>query len=214
MKQLHRLVNNKKIITLATSTLILIFLFSFISYMHIQTYSRYIVEQSPSDIKIAVVLGGGVRDGKPLPLLKDRLDKAKQLLDEGFVEKVVLSGDNRFESYNEPAVMVDYLLDAGIDDSKLQADFAGRSTFETCERARKVFGLQKASFISEDTHLPRVLYLCRHFGIEAYGVASNGSSASGLQIGQRWREILARNKAILNVNFIGEKTVLGEPITF
>jgi vancomycin permeability regulator SanA len=33
-----------------------------------------------------------------------------------------------------------------------------------------------------------------------------------LRLGQRWREVLARNKAILNVYIIGEETVLGDPI--
>lgn len=190
---------------------IALILISLISYVYIGRFNRYIVTE-PDSFEVAVVLGGGIRNGRPLPLLRDRLDKAKQLLDDGIVNKLLLSGDNRFENYNEPAAMYQYLLSAGVNESQLQTDYAGRSTYETCERAHRIFGLKKALFVSEDTHLPRVLYLCRHFGIEAYGVKSNGTAASGLLIGQRWREVLARNKAIINVYIVGENTVLGDPI--
>lgn len=163
--------------------------------------------------KVGIVFGGGVSEDGPLPLLKDRLITAKELLDKGYVDTLLLSGDNRTLSYNEPVVMYNYLVeDLGVDPEKLELDYAGRSTYETCERAKKVFGISEAFLVSESTHLPRALYLCGHFGIEAYGVDSSGESSDGLQLGQRWRELLARNKAVFNVYVIGEETVLGDPI--
>ncbi len=162
--------------------------------------------------KVGIVFGGGVRDNQPLPLLRDRLLAAKDLLQNGAVEKLILSGDNRFLEYNEPLVMYNFLVENGVDSEKLQVDYAGRSTYETCERAKKVFNVQEAILISESTHLPRAIYLCRHFGVEAYGAISDGESSAGWKVGQRWREVFARNKAVFNVYFIGEKTVLGDPI--
>lgn len=76
----------------------------------------------------------------------------------------------------------------------------------------ELFVISDAYLISESTHLPRAIYLCKHFGIDAYGIDSSGESSKGLQIGQRWREILARDKAVFNIYLIGEETVLGEPI--
>lgn len=168
--------------------------------------------QLSKTIKIGIVFGGGIRDNKPLPLLRDRLLTAKDLLQDGVIEKLVLSGDNRFLEYNEPQVMYTFLIDQGVDPQRLQVDYAGRSTYETCERAKKVFNVHEAILISESTHLPRAIYLCEHFGVTAYGAASDGKSSAGLEVGQRWREILARNKAVFNVYFIGEKTILGDPI--
>jgi vancomycin permeability regulator SanA len=166
------------------------------------------------DIHVGIVFGGGVTDEQPLPLLKDRLHAAKQLLDNGLVDKLILSGDNRSLDYNEPAVMLDYLVNSlGVDRDKLQRDYAGRSTYETCERAQKIFGLTSAILVSESTHLPRAIYLCRHFGIDAYGIKSDGQASSGLRIGQRWREVLARDKAVFNSYFFGERTILGDPIS-
>lgn len=165
------------------------------------------------NINIGIVFGGGVAEGQPLPLLADRLLTAKQLLDNGSVDKLILSGDNRQLNYNEPSAMMNYLInELGADESQLQPDFAGRSTYETCERASKVFSVKKALLITESTHLPRAIYLCRHFKIEAFGVQSDNSASAGLKIGQRWREVLARSKAIFNVYIYGEQTVLGNKI--
>jgi SanA protein len=185
------------------------------NYLLIGRYSKYIVPGNTlgSDSSlVAVVLGGGVDADKPRPLLQDRLDTAAQLLEDGKVRKLLVSGDNTTKAYNEPDVMKKYLLEKGVEPTKIEVDYAGRSTYETCERAKKIYGLNKALFVSESTHLPRVLYLCRSFGIEAYGVSSDGQSSAGLKVGQRFRETLARTKATINVYIFGERTVLGEKI--
>ena len=165
------------------------------------------------NITIGIVFGGGVSKDAPLPLVADRLNAGYKLLENGYIEKLIVSGDNRSLDYNEPTVMKKYLVDNfGVDPSLIQEDFAGRSTYETCERASKIFNVKSAYLLSEDVHLPRAIYLCRHFSLNAFGYASNASAASGLQIGQRWREIWARDKAVFNVNIIGESTILGDPI--
>lgn len=205
---------------LVALSLTLLVAYTFSSYIIIQrydsrTYSIHDIslQAAAQDIRVGIVFGGGVHEEMPLPLLQDRLDAAYSLLDSGIIDKVLLSGDNRLLEYNEPRVMVNYLVeDRGVDASLLQPDYAGRSTYETCERANKVFKLEKAVLITESTHLPRALYLCEHFGVKAIGVKSDGVASSGLKIGQRWREVLARDKALLNVYFIGERTVLGDPI--
>lgn len=170
------------------------------------------LSQVGRSVKVGIVFGGGIQNNQPLPLLRDRLNTAKELLQNGTVEKLVLSGDNRFLEYNEPLAMYQFLVDNGVDAMKLQVDYAGRSTYETCERAKKIFNVHDAILITESTHLPRAIYLCERFGITAYGAISDGQSSDGLKVGQRWREILARNKAVFNVYFIGEETVLGDPI--
>lgn len=159
--------------------------------------------------RVGIVLGAGInKDGKPFKELQARLDTAAQALDGGQVDKLLLSGDNRFENYNEPDAMVDYLVaEKHISRDKLQTDYAGRSTYESCERAAKVFGLKKAIIISAPTHLPRAIYLCRHFGIEAYGISSGEDANNGKR-----RELQANVKAIFNVYIYGERTVIGPPL--
>jgi vancomycin permeability regulator SanA len=190
------------------------------SYTFIDNYSQYVMNDAAmlknvlgDEETVGIVLGGGIENGKPRPLLKERLDAAGSLLYDGVITKLIVSGDNRVASYNEPQVMKDYLVkEKHMDASKIQLDNAGRSTYESCERARKVFGLTRVVLISESAHLARAVYLCRSFSREAYGYASTGWAADYLRKSQGVREVMARTKAILNVYVIGEKTVLGPPI--
>lgn len=171
---------------------------------------RYIL---PADTKmharVGLVLGAGItKSGKPFKELQARLDIAAAALNKGQVDELLLSGDNRFNNYNEPDAMKNYLVSVKhIPADKLQPDYAGRSTYESCERAAKVFGLRKTIIYSADTHLPRAIYLCRHFHIAAYGVSSGVEANNGFR-----RELLADVKAVFNVYVIGPHTVLGRPI--
>lgn len=159
--------------------------------------------------RVGLVLGAGVNNrGEPYDELKSRLDVAASAYKQGKVEKLLLSGDNRYVEYNEPLAMQEYLIEThAIPTKDTQNDYAGRSTYESCERAKKVFGVNKAIIFSAGTHLPRAIYLCEHFGIESYGIASSIETNNAF-----YREPLARVKAVYNVFVYGEDTVLGDKI--
>lgn len=165
-----------------------------------------------SGTRIGIVFGGGVGLDRPSTIVQDRLDTAKKLLERGDVDVLLLSGDNRVVNYNEPQVMYEYLTQQGVSPDKLERDFAGSSTYATCERAHKIFGINSALLISQDTHLPRAVFLCRHFGIDAYGVNTKTEVRKRTWVYQRVREFLARGKAVYNVYILGENTILGDPI--
>jgi vancomycin permeability regulator SanA len=173
---------------------------------------------APGDPKLAnlhkpvgMVLGAGVTwgpNGRPYKELQSRLDVAAAAYKRGEVSTLILSGDNRLNDYNEPDAMRRYLTQTkGVPATALQPDYAGRSTYASCERASKVFGQRKLMIFSAASHLPRAIYLCRHFGVEAYGMASPVEANNS-----RRRERLARVKAVLNVYALGEPTILGPPI--
>lgn len=195
---------------------LVLFVFIVASYIVVGHGGKYIYSEQTvpnSSSMVGIVFGGGIYNNKPLPLLQYRLDAGAKLLADGKVRKLIVSGDNRFAGYNEPDAMKRYLVEKkGVDPELIQADYAGRSTYETCERAVRVFGLSQALLISDKTHLPRAIYTCRSFGLEAYGYPSIVQADSGV-LGQRFREVLARAKAIINIYFIGERTILGETIT-
>ena len=160
--------------------------------------------------RVGIVLGAGVnKQGKPYKELKARLDIAAEAYRKGKVEKLIMSGDNRFKNYNEPDAMMQYMInEKHIPKADLQPDYAGRSTYESCERASRIFGLKQTTIFSAESHLPRAIYLCRHFGIESHGVAANLEANNSTR-----REALARVKALYNVYLRGEHTVLGPQIT-
>jgi SanA protein len=133
----------------------------------------YELSQVPS-APVAIVLGAGLnRDGSASPVLRDRVMTAANLYFSGKVQKLLLSGDNRFANYNEPAAMREYALQLGVPDQDIVQDFAGRSTYDTCYRASKIFGIQQAIVVTQTFHLYRSLYLCNQLGIQAFGVPAD-----------------------------------------
>jgi predicted MFS family arabinose efflux permease len=56
--------------------------------------------------------------------------------------------------------------------SLVNLDYAGFRTYDSCYRARAIFGVEKAILVTQRYHLPRALFLARSFGIEATGLAA------------------------------------------
>jgi len=130
-------------------------------------------EESPS-ARAAIVFGAGLqRDGTPSPVLKDRVSAAVQLYQQGKVEKILMSGDNRFEDYNEPAAMKTYAVDLGVSEDAIVLDYAGRRTYDTCYRAKHIFGLEEALLVTQKFHLPRAIFICHELGMSVTGVSAD-----------------------------------------
>lgn len=179
-----------------------------IPYLLVAQNTRYVIKnkdaQSQNHVKTGIVLGSLVtKDGKPYYQLQSRLNVAAEALQQGRVDQLILSGNKR-SGYDEPAAMQRYLIQVKhIDPDKLRLDNAGHSTYETCERAAKVFNIRRTVLFSAESHLPRAIYLCRHFGIDTIGVAGKLQSTDNGN-----RELLARTKAVFNVYIYGERTSL------
>jgi SanA protein len=133
----------------------------------------YSVADAPS-APVAVVFGAGLqKDGTPSPVLKDRVTAAVQLYQAGKVKKLLMSGDNRFVDYNEPASMRDFALSQGVPEEAIVLDFAGRRTYDTCYRARDIFGLDDVLVVTQKFHLPRAIFTCSGMGMKVNGVIAD-----------------------------------------
>lgn len=124
--------------------------------------------------RAAIVFGAGLlRDGSPTAVLRDRVRRATELYFSGKVEKLLMSGDNRFVDYNEPEAMRQYALELGVPDDAIVLDYAGRRTYDTCYRAKAIFGLDEAILVTQQFHLPRAILLCNMLGLDGVGVDSD-----------------------------------------
>jgi SanA protein len=172
----------------------------------------YSLEEVPS-MPVAIVFGAGLsRDGTPSPVLRDRVATAAQLYFQGKVQKLLMSGDNRFIDYNEPGAMHAYALSLGVPEDAIVLDYAGRRTYDTCYRARDIFGLSQAVLVSQDYHLPRALMTCNGLGIKSVGVSADQQLYnSSSQKYWRVREIPATLVAFFDVFITRPLPVLGEP---
>ncbi|MEU2787404.1 ElyC/SanA/YdcF family protein [Streptomyces sp. NPDC007100] len=127
------------------------------------------VEDVPA-APVAVVFGAGLWDGEPSPYLAHRLDAAARLYERGTVRAVLVTGDNSREDYDEPDAMRAYLVAHGVPAGRIVSDYAGFDTWDSCTRARRVFGVDRAVLVSQGFHIRRALALCGAAGVEAYGV--------------------------------------------
>ncbi|MFG2444813.1 vancomycin high temperature exclusion protein [Nocardia fluminea] len=145
---------------------------------------------------VVIVPGARVAtDGTPMAYLRGRLDVAIELVEAGKAEEILLSGDAGGSSGDEIASMLRYLLDHGIDPAIVRSDRAGLSTRETCERAKSMFGVDRAIIVSQYQHLPRAVALCRAAGIETDGVVAYCECRQVTEIRNNVREWLAAPKA-------------------
>ncbi|MEW9531172.1 vancomycin high temperature exclusion protein [Microbispora sp. NPDC049125] len=147
----------------------------------------------------ALVLGAGVRGRTPTPMLRARLDLGASLYRAGKVRALLVSGDNSRAGYDEPSVMRDYLLAKGIPAGKIVLDYAGFDTWDSCVRAREIFGASRLVVVTQVFHLPRAVTLCRAAGIDAFGVGDDSSRDWPLESAEyAAREIPAAAKALLD----------------
>jgi len=193
------------------SGLAMIILPRLISALHAipRTYSLETVPSSP----VAIVFGAGLwRDGSPTTILRDRIVTASELFFSGKVQKILMSGDNSYIDYNEPGAMREYALSLGVPEAAIFLDYAGRRTYDTCYRARAIFGIQEAILVTQRFHLPRALYTCNALGLKAIGIASDRRTYSLMSL-LYWnmRELPATLTALLDVHLLHPVPILGQP---
>lgn len=158
-----------------------------------------------------LILGAGVRDGNPTPMLRDRLITGISLYKSGAAPKIIMSGDHGREDYDEVNVMKSYAVENGVPDSDVFMDHAGFSTYDSVYRAKAVFEADSIIIVTQKYHLYRALYIAERLGVNAVGVSADLDDYSG-QLKRDLREIAARDKDFFSCLFKPEPKYLGEKI--
>jgi vancomycin permeability regulator SanA len=162
---------------------------------------RYSVRDAPS-APVAIVFGAELAPGgqQPKSFLAGRLDIAAELVRTGKARVLLVSGDAGGGSGDEVAVMTRYLVERGVPERRIVTDPHGLDSYDTCARAARVYGVRRALLVSQSFHLPRAVTLCRHFGIDADGVAARCSPCRKVTLRKnKVREVGADAKAVLDV---------------
>lgn len=147
-------------------------------YWHVIAVTAGVI-YAPSDARlphnhVALVFGAGLRPtGEPSAVLYDRVATAADLYHRGKVDKLLMSGDNSVPEYNEVAAMQRTAITLGVAARDIVLDYAGFRTYDSCYRARDVFGLRAMTLVTNGYHLPRALYICRNLGLDVVGAAAD-----------------------------------------
>lgn len=128
----------------------------------------------------------------------------------GTVAVILVSGDNRTHDYDEPTAMYDYLVAHGGPGEDIVRDYAGRDTYDSCSRARRIFGVDRLVLVSQGYHLPRAVATCRGLGVDATGAGDYRMEAQfpGLWHWYTLREVAASWKTAWDL-VSGRDPVLG-----
>ncbi|MET9252652.1 ElyC/SanA/YdcF family protein [Streptomyces sp. NPDC003717] len=178
------------------------------TWLHLATGDRLRTAEDVPRTEVAVVFGAGLWEGEPSPYLARRLDAAAGLYRAGRIEVVLVTGDNSREEYDEPDAMRTYLVRHGVPDGRIVSDYAGFDTWDSCVRAKKVFGVDRAVLISQGFHIRRAVALCEAAGVASYGVGVDDRHDATWYYGGA-REVLAAGKAALDVVFEPDPRFLG-----
>jgi SanA protein len=164
----------------------------------------------------ALVLGAQVyRDGRPSIMLADRVTAAEELYRAGRVDKLLLSGDHGRVEYDEVATMKRLLLGRGIPAEDIFTDHAGFDTWDSAQRARRVFDVDSVVVVTQRFHMARALYDARHAGLDATGYVADKRQYGKIMGKLRLREAAARVKTLGDVVTGADPHFLGPviPIT-
>ena len=163
-------------------------------------------------IDCAIILGAGIWGDKPSPMLEDRLLEGIKLYKDGIVDKILATGDHGQNGYDEVSVMKKYIMEQGVPSEDIFMDHAGFSTYESMYRAKAVFDVENAIVVTQEYHLYRAIYIANQLGLNVLGAPSDQREYAG-QAYRDIREVLARNKDVLQCILKIKPTYLGEVIS-
>lgn len=158
-----------------------------------------------------IIFGAGIRGDQPGKYLKDRLDAGILLYKKNIINKILLSGDNGRDEYDELTVMKNYCYKQGVDTTEIFIDYAGFDTYSTMYRAQHIFKIKKAILVSQKYHLNRAIYIGQQLGVDAIGYSANTGEYPGYQY-VTFREYISVFKAFFDVIRNREPHFLGNPI--
>lgn len=142
-----------------------------------------------------------------------RIKAAAELWRAGKLRCIIVSGDNRTANYNEPRDMRNALVAEGVPADKIVCDYAGLRTLDSVVRAKRVFGADRITVISQKEHVERAVAIARHHNIDAEGFeASLPPCTRGTRLKQGLRERAARVAMVCDFILGSEPRHLGEPV--
>ena len=148
-----------------------------------------------------VVLGAAQYDGRPSPVFRARLDHAVELYLNGTAQMLVVTGGRApGDRLSEADVARAYAVRSGVPDTAILSEGMGHDTLSSLRNATEVMrehGLERALFVSDRTHMLRVLRIASDLGLTAYASPARNSPVD--QDERARLEAIARELAALSV---------------
>ena len=185
-----------------------------VAYMAVQIDQRGKLDERQY-VDAIVVLGAAQFNGRPSDVFQARLEHAVQLWREGWADWFVVTGgkipDDRT---TEAEVARAWAVANGVPPDRILREDRGRTTLESLEAVRRIFrdeDLHSALFVSDETHMLRVLRMADDLGIQAYSSPTRTSPADH-DVTRRSRA-LVHEIAGLAAYYVGGASFFGDSAT-
>ena len=120
-----------------------------------------------------VVMGAAQYDGRPSPVFAARLDHAIDLFHEGIAARLIVTGGKQEgDRTTEAASARIYAVQHGVPDEAILTEDQSRTTLQSIRGVAAVMraqGFESAVFVSDPSHMLRVLRMASDEGITAFG---------------------------------------------
>ena len=130
-------------------------------------------QDDPRPADAIVVLGAAQYNGVPSPIYRARLDHAIDLFEEGLAPALVMTGGKLpGDKTTEAEAGRRYAMSKGVPEDAILVEDHGRTTLESLRTVSRMLterGLHSAVFVSDRTHMLRVLRIAHDEGLEAFG---------------------------------------------
>jgi uncharacterized SAM-binding protein YcdF (DUF218 family) len=135
-----------------------------------------------------VVLGAAQYDGRPSPVFAARLDHAIELYGEGYAPLLVVTGGKQpGDRVTEAETARRYAIARGIPEDAIVTEDEGRTTLASLGSVAAMLaarGVDDALFVSDPTHMLRVLRIADDAGLTAWGSPTRTSPVDA-DVGRR-----------------------------
>jgi uncharacterized SAM-binding protein YcdF (DUF218 family) len=171
-----------------SQTLLRVVLLGLVGSTAVAGYAAYrIWDQGGRDERRAadaiVVMGAAQYDGRPSPLFAARLDHAIALYHDGLAPRMIVTGGKREgDRTTEAASARAYAIRHDVPDDAILAEDTSRTTLQSIRGVAALMDdedLSSAVFVSDPTHMLRVLRMAADSGIDAYGSPTRTSPLEG-----------------------------------
>jgi SanA protein len=201
-----------KIAKLFAIALVFVLITTIISYRIIKNKAKPFLFASLETIpenKVGLMLGTSPYFANQY--FRNRIEAAILLFNAGKIKRILISGDNHVEGYDEPTAIKKMLISRGIPDSCISLDYAGFRTLDSIIRCKEVFGQKAFTIISQEFHNERAVFIAQQNGINA--VAFNARDVDkNYGFKTILREYFARVRCVFDIyllhtqpHFLGEK---------
>ena len=120
-----------------------------------------------------VVLGAAQFNGRPSDVFEARLRHAVELMNDGLGKYLVVTGGKLPDDVTtEAEVARSWAIRNGVPEAKILGEDHGRTTLESLEAVAGIMRehqLETALFVSDETHMLRVLRMASDLGMVAWG---------------------------------------------